>query len=193
MPRKYVSAMGCCNALVAAVVFQLLSAAPALAIQPPRQQDQLLVEHNSRILIKEKDKPEIHLLSIVADQILFSSRAYVHAWKFNGIDEVAAYLSAQDKAGVLAPNEIDLKRCQFFTVNTADKFAFSGRVYQWHPGNVNASWLFVVDSQRFEVLNFKEMTQDFLPVHNDFELWREFIARHNPEVYRNSWTEFKNK
>ena len=176
--------------LALATQFLFLAHCSLLSAQQIGRNNQLLVEHGSRLLIKKKSRPEVVLVSIVSDPILSSSRAHVHTWSFDNIEQITRYLNLQDQAGVVTPKEIQLSRSKHFSVTSFEKFVIGGIEFQWCGGNSKASWLAVNDPDSIKVVNAKRMDQNFRLRSSAFEPWKEFIERYNAEIYQKSWTEF---
>lgn len=185
-----------CKALVMpriigfAMVIQILTGCTFLSAQQTSQNERLLVKHNSRLLLKRQEQSRLILISIVSDQILSSSRAYVHAWSFDDVEQMSEYLRSQDQSGIVIPKEIQLSRSTHVSLTSFEKFAIDGIRFQWVGGNQKASWLKIENSDFVEALSFDRMTRGFRPFREKFEPWKEFTERQNQTNHENSWTEF---
>jgi hypothetical protein len=162
---------------------------PVSAQLPDIPNDHVLVKHNTRILIKEADGNRVHLVSIVADQILCYSRAYVHVWSFNTIDEMARLLEQQQNSIAGFQPNLDLKNNHHFSVGYGGKFVVEDRTYRWRAGNLNASWIAIDNCDRFEILDFDRMTTEFRPYDEKFSKWRDYAMNNNARLYRSSAVE----
>jgi hypothetical protein len=168
-------------------VVQLVCCSSVLAETPLNDND-VLVAHNSCLLMRTMDRQEVHVISIVADQILYSSRAYVHVWKFRDIDEMIKYLKLQDSNGPTIPAEVSVARCEAFTLNSVKSprvgFVAHGRSYEWYPGNINSSWLHIDKSDDVELLGLADRQT---PIVKKFMPWKDFAKARNRKVYDASW------
>lgn len=111
-------------------------------------QEFLRFEYGKTLVINEEGTKELIVLNGHADPVLYTSKAYITAWKVDSLEQLAMYLRSQSKSFTDKPHEVDDAKSQqiIFETGRSNSFSVGDSQLTWSPssqdsGNLDLSAL----------------------------------------------------